>query len=723
VTGLGGFTRVMRVLVAGVLIMLGLPLAAWADPSDSPAPGSSGTSTQPAAKQPTPVTVTLLSITPRSPDANKPDQPVTFTATVTNTSDVNYSDVEVYLERGFPLFSQASLEGAVATPPPTDTIQPKPVDVGRPLPAHRSLTVTYRSTPGSEDMCLCDTAVYPYALVVQGLQPGIGFAEIGRTQILVPSFSQIHPKPVAVSWIWPLIEPPHRSASETVFNDDKLAQSVSSGGRLDRALRVVEGVTNHVRLTIPIDPDLLDSLAVMAGPSGYQVKTASGVTAGTGGEAAHEWLERLSAVRTRHDIVLTAYADPDIDAVSRAGLKWSTALDPQVKTRIAPYLDDFTSDLTWPADGIISGKALDAAVGGGASAVLLSDAALPGKNKSDPPPDAVSPLPTATGVATALVTDSALQKLTARTLAEDTNIATDLQTLLSELAVRAVTAPAAPHLVVIAASRYIDPSPANAIATLLSSSTQTWSQSVGRRTAIADFTPVDRGSLVVPADAQSAEVPSAAMDAVLRTQQQVTSLRGALDNAAALTLLGGFNSGIQRAQSSAWRTVPAEASTRAAELNMAIDTLTSKVHLVEPTTPNYSLSSSNSPLVVTVANGLNEPVKVRVQVVAGRGNSQGFSADEIGVQTVPANSRIKVSIPTHINRVSRIQVLASLTAPDGGQLGQQLNLNVRSTALGGITKIVTFGAAAVLILALLIRLIRRIRRGYASHSLATVGAQ
>jgi len=112
-----------------------------------------------------------------------------------------------------------------------------------------------------------------------------------------------------------------------------------------------------------------------------------------------------------------------------------------------------------------------------------------------------------------------------------------------------------------------------------------------------------------------------------------------------------------------------------------------------------------------------------VQVVAGRGNSQGFSADEIGVQTVPANSRIKVSIPTHINRVSRIQVLASLTAPDGGQLGQQLNLNVRSTALGGITKIVTFGAAAVLILALLIRLIRRIRRGYASHSLATVGAQ
>ena len=79
-------------------------------------------------------------------------------------------------------------------------------------------------------------------------------------------------------------------------------------------------------------------------------------------------------------MVLTAYADPDVNAVARAGMKWSTALDPQVQSRISPTLDgDFSSDLlTWPIGGALTNRALDALVGGGASTVLLSDSSLPG---------------------------------------------------------------------------------------------------------------------------------------------------------------------------------------------------------------------------------------------------------------------------------------------------------------------------------------------------------
>jgi hypothetical protein len=486
-------------------------------------------------------------------------------------------------------------------------------------------------------------------------------------------------------------------------------------------MQVVEATAGKVRLTIPIDPDLIDSLAVMAGPAGYEVQTGSSTVKGTGGLAAQRWLDRLSAVKTKHDIVLTAYADPDIDAVSRVGLKWSTALDPQVKARLAPTFDDFTSDLTWPADGVISNKALDAAVAGGASAIVLNDTVLPGQDKTEPKPDALSPLPTATGVATAMVTDTAMQNLISRALKLGALPANDQQTLLAELAIRAVQKPAVGHYVVLAADRYVDPAPRNAVATILATSTTSWTRAIGRRVALETFKPVDRGPLQVPADAASHEVSNSDLTSVLRTEQLVTSLRAALDNNSALALLGGFSGGIQRAQSTAWRNDHTASANRAAELNTAISKLTSKVHLVDPTTRNYSLTSSNSPIVVTVANELNQAVKVRVSVTAGRG-AVGFSADPVGVQTIPANSREKISIQTHINRLNRFKINATLTTPDGGQLGPALELNVRATALGGITKTVTYVAAGVLLVALLVRLARRIHRGYARHPVATVGA-
>ena len=53
----------------------------------------------------------------------------------------------------------------------------------------------------------------------------------------------------------------------TVFTDEQLAGEISPGGRLDRALQVAELVAGKVRLTLVVDPDLLDSLAVMASPS------------------------------------------------------------------------------------------------------------------------------------------------------------------------------------------------------------------------------------------------------------------------------------------------------------------------------------------------------------------------------------------------------------------------------------------------------------------------
>ena len=62
-------------------------------------------------------------------------------------------------------------------------------------------------------------------------------------------------------------------------------------------------------------------------------------------------------------------------------------------------------------------------------------------------------------------------------------------------------------------------------------------------------------------------------------------------------------------------------------------------------------------------------------------------------------------------RTGRFEVQASLLTPAGSALGNPINLDVRSTALGSVGVIITVAAGVLLAIMLLLRLIRRIRRG------------
>ena len=711
----GRFPALTLVPALSLLSVLNVALA--------PAGGASG---QPRAVAPagaTPVSVVLNSMSPRSPDATNRSQPVAFAVTISNNTDNTYSDVELGLRRGLSIGRQELLDEAIKQPPDTDFQVPEPLRLNQQLLPRQSLSVTYRTT--SNDLCLCFDGVYPYALVVRAVSdPSVGSVELGRLQVFVPSFIDAPPKPVQVAWVWPLLDAPHRSVDENVFLDEQLAGSVGPGGRLDRALATAELVADRARLTMLVDPDLLDSLAVMARPAGYKVRAGTGTVPGTGGRLAAGWLARLTALQAKHDIVLTAYADPDVNAVSRAGLKFSTALEPQVQARIAPTLNgDFSSDLlTWPAGSALTGRALDALVGGGASTVLLSDAALPGQNHTEPRPDALSPLPSAAGKALALVTDSAIQATVARALRLGAVAANDQQTLLAQLAIRAVQEPERSHFVVIAPDRYVNVNPATAAQTILAERGAAWGRPIALREALRTVTPVNRGALHTGAESAAAELSPSDMAALRRIEQQVASMSEALrDNDAAAELLGGFNNGIKRAQSSAWRRNRAAGSAVTRSLQTRINQLTSAVHLVQPADGTYSLSSADSPVVVTVANELPRPVTVRVSVAPANG-VVGFRAPPAQQQTIPARSIATIRIPTHVDRLGKFQVVAVLSTPDGRQLGAGVTLNLRATSIGTVTKAITVVAVIVLVLALLRRLVQRIRRGSGGSAKVLAGA-
>lgn len=658
---------------------------------------------------PGPVTVSLDSLSPRSPDARKLSQAVTVTATVTNNTDSTYSGVQFSIERGEPITQQHLLDQAISNPPDTYLDVLPPLPLAKPLLPHSSQVVVYKTAP--VDLCLCYDGVYSYALVVKApIVDGGDLIELGRTQMFVPSFQDV-PKPVTVGWVWPLLDRPHRAIDDTVFTDDQLAGEISPGGRLDRALKVAELVAGKVRLALLVDPELLDSLAVMASPAGYRVKSGSTTVAGTGGALAAAWLARLKAVRSQHDMVLTAYADPDVNAVARAGMKWSTALDQQVQSRISATLDgDFSSDLlTWPIGGALTNRALDTLVGGGASTVLLSDSSLPGQNFADPKPDAISPLPSAAGRAVALVTDGPIEATVGRIMKLGAKPAADQQLLLAQLAIRAERDPDSSHFVVITPPRFVDTDPQVAAATITSVVGTGWSAAISLRSALGTVKPVDRGALQVGAENPKAELNPADLAQLSDIEQQVASLNDALhDNDAAAELLAGFTNGIRRAEASGWRTDPAGGTALVHSLQSRIDSLTGAVHLVQPAVGSYSLSSSDSPVVVTVSNQLPRPVTVLVGVTPAAGVI-GFQAQVLAPQTIAAHSIETIRIPTHVARVGRFQVIATLRTPDGRQLGQTVPLNLQATSIGTVTKIITVVAITVLALALLRRLIQLIR--------------
>ena len=172
---------------------------------------------------------------------------------------------------------------------------------------------------------MCQTAgggVYPINFTATAAaEPGGQTNQVGFGQTYLPSFHD-DPKPVQVSWVWPLIDRPHRLIGTARRSPTTASPSrCGTGGRLDRALAVVERVAPKVHLTLVIDPELIDELAVMSNP--YQVDEGGKVFPGTGTEAARAWLKRLRDVIASTEPSLTPYADPDIDAVTRAGLSWN----------------------------------------------------------------------------------------------------------------------------------------------------------------------------------------------------------------------------------------------------------------------------------------------------------------------------------------------------------------------------------------------------------------
>jgi hypothetical protein len=205
---------------------------------------------------------------------------------------------------------------------------------------------------------------------------GQGAIQTGYTRTFLPWFpvpNQVKPTPVV--WLYPLTTAPSRSG-DGVFLDDHLATEVSPKGRLSRLLDAAEGAPSAVSWVV--DPALLQSLQDMT--DGYVVRTPDGhQVPGTGATDAHTFLDRLRAVTASAEVTASAYADPDVVALHRAGLDVDIALASTTARDLPQQLLTATvgHGLAWPADQLSDDGTLTVLRASGSRVVVLSAASFP----------------------------------------------------------------------------------------------------------------------------------------------------------------------------------------------------------------------------------------------------------------------------------------------------------------------------------------------------------
>ena len=120
--------------------------------------------------------------------------------------------------------------------------------------------------------------------------------------------------------------------------------------------------------------------------------------------------------------------------------------------------------------------------------------------------------------------------------------------------------------------------------------------------------------------------------------------------------------------------------------------------------PAVTLSGSDGGFATVISNRLDEPVTVNV--VAGPTAARDRADPS---RQLAANSRSTVVLDAHANRVGVTNVTLSLTDVDGNPLGATDVLPIRSAQVSAVIWVIIGTGLALLFLAILVRLFRRIR--------------
>jgi Family of unknown function (DUF6049) len=666
---------------------------------------------------------------------------------VVNLGERPITNLGIRLSRDEPVSSEAAAARALARTSEelTESVhatgaQPLPGELAAGQSRVFQLDVPLRGAAATS-LQITEPGVYPVLVSLTGTSD-VGGGVGGRTRLAsipllvpvlgIPPASSGGPfgpvlrrpsQPGPLTVLWPLAAPPERLPSGPgepilVSSDrpgiDALAADIAPGGRLDGLLGALEQVVPPgsplgAAVCVAVDPLLLETLDAMS--HGYRVVAqAGGISEGTGARNARSWLDRLrGAVRGRCVLPLP-YADADVVALSRAGLTDLEALATSTGADLVRELLGVQPliGVSWPASELLDERTLADLTTLQTHAVLLDPHGI------TPPP---APRPPAVSVARGVVSLVAgapapigllVDPLVTDALAHGSG-QLSAQDGLGALVYRAASG--RPILLVPPRRWLASGTEASTLLTTAQQLLDAGFVTPRELSALAAIQPDGTGvALRYPPQAAAAEIPPQVTGEVQRDRDVLRDLQVAtvLDPAANLrpaALLDPLRLGLLRAVSTAWRGEPTAAMRVSAQESGRLDELRRSVRIVQPPGP-YTLAASDSPLLITVSNGL----PVGMQVALRLSEAAGLRTGKMGLQLVPARSTRQLVIPAKVSRAGQFSVDAWLSTPGGTPLGEPSTLQLRSTAFGTVTVALTAGAGTALILLVARGIVRRVRR-------------
>ena len=692
-------------------------------------------SAAPAADGIPPVSVRLTALRPIAP---QPGDDLVLRGILTNTSAEPVDDVAIQLRMGEAISARSTFDAFADDP--TGSVSGLPVSLTSVVPLR-----TARLGPGQREPFQLHVTLDPavtglptstwqvreLGVAVTG-SDGFGSTALGNLRTFLPWAPReaIGPQPLQVAWLWPLIDRPHRDSSDQ-WRDDELAAELRPGGRLsgliDAAAEAAhqapappiatakhhkqrapaEPAARDVAITWAIDPMLLDDIDAMR--SDYEVAHSPKPTAGAGGPLSRAWLTTLRAATAGADVIPLPYGDPDVAAAFRNGLATLVGVAATAGRKVVDQVLPAATlvDAGWPSGGLIDQRGIDALFSDGATSMVLSDAALPPVVAPNETPSPRASLVTAAGDIPTVLVDSILSTALSEGAEEPASARITLQRYLAETLMIEAEAPSNQRSVLIAPARRWNPTPALAADLLTDTGRVPWLGSTTIATILAGgaSTSVERQPLTYPGTARRAELPGSYVRDVARQQHLLSQLTNVLPPNDSETR--PYSTSLLRTPSSAWRDQPSARRAWYDAFASGLRKMTEAVHIVSAPNSTVTLTGHGGKVPVTIANDLDAPASIVVQVNA----SERLKLPHNGREqvTIPANRQTTVDVHATAKTSGVFPLTVQLLTPSGQKYGSPVQLFVRSTVYGTITLVITGAATALLLIAVAIRLIRRAR--------------
>lgn len=536
-----------------------------------------------------------------------------------------------------------------------------------------------------------------------------GDVRVGAVRTYLPyamnGDSKFHATQMVV--LWPVTAAPaldgqaDKEVPESV--NDSLSALFAPDGRLGKAL-AIPAENKNLAVSWAVDPDLLTTADSES--HGYSLYPSG--DSGAGAQNAAAWLTEAKTVLSGGELWQLPQSDPDLGSLGRSNPTAAAALVKSAVTRADGTIENLTGlvpkgVLAWPADGQADSGTLNLAAAANPDAVIVRSNSI----GLHTPLDSYTPTGRAqvSGRQVA-VSDAALDAIFAGDAVDaawkgSNQSLLAAQRFLAESALIARERPnlASPRTIMVAAPRGSTPDPA-----LLTALGQAgWIKTVGL-SSLLSASPDPHAQTSAPkrdaATAQS-DLSTAQLTATSSLDASVQALSAIMVDRKSLQTVDGYGSAVLRTLSTAWRSAPTQQAAFSAAVENRLDTTMGAVTLVKKS--DLTLSGKSGVIPFTVENRFDHPVRIGIRITT---DHAGLSVESITVQTVQQGSTpINVHVSSKVTG-TRVTVTAQLVTPDGADYGDPQSFQVTVSSIGSVTLIIFALSAALLVIAVGLRIYR-----------------